>query len=242
MADIATLDGVADANIASINGETDRGGTVNGVTWPSPVATITWTDSDSTGVDGTVKTFSSMALGTADASREIFVFVTGMNAGVDVSSMTVAGISATKIIADGGGVNAGVELWRASVPTGTTGDVVVTYDSSSARCGVSLYAGYDIATTATATDTSNADPGVGSINVPAGGVAIAAMTQVSGDPGGTTTWTGLTEDADFVVGGEPGSMSTASDDFASAQTPLAISANISNGSTFAFVCASFAAA
>jgi hypothetical protein len=36
MADIATLNGVAEANIASINGHTARGSSVNGVTWPDP--------------------------------------------------------------------------------------------------------------------------------------------------------------------------------------------------------------
>jgi len=36
MADIATLNGVGEADIASINGHTARGSSVNGVTWPDP--------------------------------------------------------------------------------------------------------------------------------------------------------------------------------------------------------------
>ena len=101
-------------------------------------------------------TFSAVSLGTASATRKIVVGVAAGGGNVDsITSVTVATISATLVIASGGGTSAYTELWQADVPTGTTGDIVVVSSGVDAkgRMGIGVYAVYDAASVAN--DTGN---------------------------------------------------------------------------------------
>jgi len=143
----------------------------------------------------TTYTFSSLSLGSADSTRKIIVFISARNITArTVSSVTVAGVSATAVA---GNVNSQdlVSSWIASVPTGTTGDVVVTMSGAATRCGVNIYrlvnsTGLSASALPVASTNYN-------ITTPSGNSVVAAMTADTGSGHSTNiVWTGLTEDVD----------------------------------------------
>jgi hypothetical protein len=130
----------------------------------------------------TTHTFAAMPLGSAAADRTILVCVVTQS---PISSVTVAGVAATKDIEHAGPSGTRAFLWRATVPTGTNGDVVVVIGSSSTRCGVGLYR---IGGAVTVASTGLADPAA--LTVAAGDFAVACAYSTSA----SATWTGGTRD------------------------------------------------
>ena len=126
----------------------------------------------------TTHTFAAMPLGSAVADRTILVCVVTQ---ATISSVTVAGVAATRDIEHSGGSSTRASLWRATVPTGTNGDVVVTIGSSTTRCGVGLYR-IGGAVTVASTDTSSPV----TLGVSAGDIAAACAYVTSG----SASWTG----------------------------------------------------
>lgn len=160
----------------------------------------------------TTYTFSSQNLGTAASDRYIIAAIstTGIaDAQINVSSVTIGGVSATQVVTNNfNSVSSGlVALYIAAVPTGTTGNVVVTFDAGCARAGIALYrvTGLGSATaSATGQDEDNegsANPSESTgINVPADGFAIgASFTQ--NQQSATAAWTGVTEQYEATVEG-----------------------------------------
>lgn len=105
-------------------------------------------DSTSSSPSGTSYTFSTKSLGTASSDRQILVVaaITGTNGlsdtDPDISSITVAGETAPSLeSADDGSTNTVyIRTGIASVPSGTTGDIVVNLASSFATCcGIAWY-------------------------------------------------------------------------------------------------------
>lgn len=179
--------------------------------------------------DLTTYTFSTQNLGVADSARYIIVGIMARAIGgsTTVSSVTVGGISATLVVehfnSSSNSDYAG--LWIAAVPTGTTGDVVVTFSAGQLRAHIDLWRAVNISSaTATDTDKSTASPPSVALDIPAGGFAIGCGC--SGAGGSSCTWTGLTENNDRITESLNGSV--ASDVFASAQTGLTITATFSS--------------
>ena len=168
-------------------------------------------------------TFSAVSLGTASTTRKIVVGVAKGGGSADsITSVEVGGVSATLVIASGGGSSAYTELWQAAVSTGTSGDIVVVFSGTTpGRAGIGVYAVYDAASAAYDTGNSSADPSTDTINVPANGVLIGCAIQVSG---GTFTWTNLTEKYDESFG-VSSTQSGAADTFAAAETARSITAD-----------------
>ncbi len=100
-------------------------------------------------------TFTAVDIGTAHASRLVIVGVSTQTS--DPTAVTVGGVSATKVV-EGNTGNGQAEIWQAAVPTGTTGDIVVTA-ASAVNCVVHVWAGYPGNTTAV--DKLGADLGSG---------------------------------------------------------------------------------
>lgn len=176
--------------------------------------------------DLTTYTFSSQNLGTADASRYIIVGVLSRRAAgtPSISSLTIGGVSAAAVVAQTNTASGSdiAALYIAAVPTGTTGDIVVTFDAAMLRCAVVAYRAVGIASaTASDTDSSTATDPTCNLDVPAGGFAIGVAC--TGNAGASFTWTGLTENYDAVI--EALNATSASDTFVAAQTGLAITAN-----------------
>lgn len=202
-------------------------------------ATVSFQTSTINNADLTIYTFSSQAIGTAEADRKVVVGVSGHGSTASarsISSMTIGGVSATLLVAS---VNSAesqyiTELWQAPVPTGSTGDVVITFNATMGYVGIGSYAvtGATLSAHATALDTVG-DPLSTTIDVPAGGVLIGAC----GDNAAGFIWTGITEKYDEILGaGE--AHSGASDAFATIQTGLAVTC-LGSGARERFALASF---
>jgi hypothetical protein len=150
--------------------------------------------------------WAGVALGPASFDRIIVVATCDM-AGTDISSVTVAGIAATRRVNSDH-----AQIWTATVPTGTTGTITVV-SSSGTLNGIGVYSLYGLSSEVPV-DT-DAGSSSASVDVNSGGFVIASFA--ANTPAGTPTWTGLTRDWFAAVGGSA-NFSTASDLFATAQT------------------------
>lgn len=185
-------------------------------------ATVDFLQTATDASDVSTYTFSSQNLGAADSTRRIVVCIESRGTtSQTVSSVTVAGVSATEVRQQATGFNV-VAIYIAEVPSGTTGDVVVTFADAMLRCAIQMYRLVDIdSTTEHQQGASTVENPTYNLNIPAGGVAVACS--VTGNDTGSTSWTNLTEDADGLL--EFIQYSSASDAFASEQTGLTITAN-----------------
>lgn len=151
-------------------------------------------------------TATSQALGTAAASRNMYVIIHSTSANVstvgDVTAVTIAGISATKVYTNFATSNAGDTIWTAPVPTGTTGNLVINRVTGNGFIVVlwSMFAVYDVFITLNPTVTRGtvADPSVASITKADHGSVLcwAAATNTST----SFTWTNATKTADQLAG------------------------------------------
>ncbi len=199
-----------------------------------PDIVVTHTDDETSSTNASSYTFSSKSFGAADSDR-IMIAVYGHrnSSAVAVDSVTIGGVTATPISERTFGSNI-LGFYGAAVPTGTSGDVVVTLASTVLRAGMSLYAVtgttldgiFDGAWDTEDTSDSFADLDV---SCPAGCAIIGAgFTTLSGSPN-TWTWTGLTEDFDSGDIETSTIMGTAHDEFASAQDPITTIAATADG-------------
>lgn len=105
--------------------------------------------------DLTTYTFAASDIGTADASRLVVVGVMGSNSSNIFSSGLIGGVSVS-IVAQ----SRATCLISASVPTGTTGDIELTFAGGQTRAVIGVWALYNLSST-TPIDTdanSNSDP------------------------------------------------------------------------------------
>lgn len=193
-------------------------------------ATITYTDNAAIVATGTVYTHTARALGNPAADRIILVGTYGnrSSAGArSVSGITANG-TALALVKDWGGASANtMEVWGAVVAAGATGDVVVTFTGGDmVSCGIMIAEIHGANTTvyATASDAVGDPLSVG-INVTAGGVLFAYAVNANGGGADAFTWTNATERFDAVIQTNLIYHSGATDAYASAQTPITVTAN-----------------
>lgn len=187
----------------------------------------------------TTYTFSSQSFGPADSTRQITVAIWMFAGGAaSVSSVTIGGVSATLITSALPVTNVGVYLYKAAVPTGTSGSVVVTFSTTIATCAISVYSVLNANTTvsATATDTTLSGNDLSaSLAIPAHGGAIACaqgITTGSFD----VTWANITERYDTQGGATTNGFSSASKEVNVAETPT-ITATIAATASFSSLAA-----
>lgn len=173
----------------------------------SSITEFAYQNSSGDPVDRTTYTFASQPLGTADTNRRMFAMVIAeSNAFVgQPSSVTIAGVSATLLRTQNDAFGTcTISLWTAVVPTGTTGDVVVTHSNSRRSCCVALYRAIGAAATlhASGFNDSTGNPSV-AVDVPSGGVGMAAIANANGP--GPFVWTNYTENAEGII--ETGNLS-----------------------------------
>ncbi len=193
-------------------------------------------------------TWASADIGTASANRKVIVFIE-MNENGNAhaadgapSSVTIGGISATKIIDNsfdnGYGNNQSLTVWTAAVPTGTAADIVASGIPSALYNGglailtttdnIDISAAHDFALLGTDVDGGNLN-----LDVLTGGLAAGAGVAW---PASGHTWTGLTEQGEVADGDDYFSVATY--EAASDQLPLSVtisySAQVSNFVTVSF--------
>jgi len=117
--------------------------------------------------------------------------------------VTIGGVSATRRV--GGSPQTGglvIEIWSASVPTGTSGDIVVTHSGTKDHCGIGWWRLTSVGSVSgtDATVGSDTSPYTATIDVTAGGVVLA---MASGNSAATFSWTGgsISEDYDETIEG-----------------------------------------
>lgn len=159
--------------------------------------------------------YQGLSFGTEDSTRIICIGIAGIATSAPnsaISSVTIGGVSATQYASSAGLSGGGVfEFWYAAVPTGTTGDVSVTYGEGQQRSVIHLWAVY--ATTGAPTDGDWVNAGgansvsLSTVTVPSGGCGM--WHGFVGNTGGIT-WTNADEryDAAWEASNQAGAADT----------------------------------
>ncbi|MDF2994686.1 MAG: hypothetical protein K0R27_323 [Xanthobacteraceae bacterium] len=142
-------------------------------------------------------------------------------------SCSIGGVAATKMLSLGEGAASSNVLgfYGALVPTGTSGAVSVTFNSTMQVCGLTLYRATGLRSlTPFDSDTVNtaATPLTLTIDIPSGGMVLAA---VWGAVDTRTTWTNATENDDANIISGSNNWSNASASRLNAQTGRAVSSS-----------------
>lgn len=140
-------------------------------------------------------TFSNFGLGNADANRMVVLAVmwSSSSTAETLSSASIGGIAAS-IIGQNSTVTRGIALIRASVPTGTVGDVVLTF--SAGVLSAEIFAWRAVLATHTPLDSGTAgatdqnERVVSDLQVQAGGFVIAACNLNDDNSNPEVWWTG----------------------------------------------------
>lgn len=200
---------------------------------------LTYLQSTNSPSDLTTYTFSSQNLGTAASDRYIIVAVGARKSGAttSISSVTVAGITATQVIQQANNVtNTNIAgIYIAAVPTGTTGNVVVTFGAGMVRCAIDTYRATGINPTAFDALASIAGNPSVALDIPANGGAIGFGATAAAT---SATWTGLTERSDTSVE-TFSTFSGGSDDGMSAETNRSVTITFGSSSESVGVFASW---
>jgi hypothetical protein len=197
------------------------------------MSSISFVGDNSSTANATAYTFSSEPIGVADSGRVVIVGVAGRAAGTSgfsLSSLTVGGISASNITTAHGNTDGNsncVALAAVEVPSGTTEDIVATFNREAVRSAIQVYRAVDITTAPNDTRiVESSDPATTILDVPIGfaiGVAASASST-------SAAWSGLTEDYEENV--ESFALFTsASDEFLTADPSLTADVNFTANGT-----------
>ena len=186
-------------------------------------------------------TFTAADLGAAAGDRDIIIAVGASKAATTwsadpITSVTIGGVTA--VIAGSqvltqtltGGVAA---IYRARVPTGATGDVVIALAATTAEVAIVIWRATGLNNvTPTATTNDNTSPLTQSLTIDTGGFAVGFL--INNGSTQAASWTNLTERSDVAHG--PGSYSGA--DTSTAGSP-SITATPAAGTLVAMVLAAW---
>lgn len=165
--------------------------------------TCTYVTQVSSTSNASTYTFSTTATGTAASDRINTIgitSVTGSSPNTAISSATINGVTAAMQTNSGTGFSGMIaEIWDASNPTGTTGDIVVNHGEGQQNCVVGVWAVYGAETTPSDTDGATGTSGsidLTGLTVPTDGCGIVIWQSASAT---ATTWTGADERYDVAV-------------------------------------------
>ena len=169
-----------------------------------PSETITLVDDDFVSTTNTTTTFSSVLLGTVYPGRRIVVVVGTVAAGTttgQITSVSVAGISCSELVAaEVTSVNTlQIKTYIATVPTGTTADIVVTVgNGGTAGSRIIQVYSLDSVKTSTVTGTDVSSPFTFTRTFAAGDIYLGAGRCLST---ATESWSNATEQVATTVSG-----------------------------------------
>lgn len=200
---------------------------------PPDSATTRYVTTVSSTTDLTTYTFSNASIGTAASDRYVIVGFSASTgtAGITISSVTIAGITATLLSkAEYSATSASrvSGIYMAAVPTGTTATIVVTYSSTMARMALNVYRCIGLPTitphsTASVTGASGTAYTLDVSGSSAGFVIAQAAVQAST----SFTWTGLTEDSDSVIEAAITQSAASTNTSASGSVPVTATSGVS---------------
>lgn len=192
---------------------------------------FTYLHNASNTANATVYTFSAQNFGTESADRRIIVAVASRKAATPTTlSVTIGGVAATEVASlwHNPSDSQFAGIYMAHIPTGASGDIVLTFGAGMVRAGIGVYSvvgegSIEIYDTA----SSNAlDPSI-LLDIPEGGFALATASFLNAS---SAIWSGLTEDFDIGIEGQI-TFTSASDEGLTAETDRAISCNYSPSTT-----------
>lgn len=189
--------------------------------------------------DATSYTFTAAGVGTAGSNRTLIIAVANANLSgsstPSISDLTVNGASAgSPIYQRAAGTNAVfVTFYAYQLTSGTTADIVATFSETATRCGIAVYAVYDLQSTTpkdSAEDLSS--PCALALDITPGDLILAAAYGTTGSTTEQWSWTNATEDAELDLEGSARPFSVAS--YLSATTATrTVTASLTGGSTCA---------
>lgn len=164
----------------------------------SPTKTLTYESTANYNVAENPHTFSAQGIGAASSDRRVIVGFSWFGAQT-LSSATIGGVSAA-ITVQGATASGGGAIIIATVPTGTTADIVLTMSGAVARWGITVWSAVGMSTnTATDTGSSSADPGTDTLVSVAGGFLICAAGSQHIAGAGSVSWANATERTDVDI-------------------------------------------
>jgi lysophospholipase L1-like esterase len=180
----------------------------NGMTTDAPASAVVGTFRSAPAFPGAALavTFASQPIGTADTSRVVVVVLQShMVGGGNVMTMTIGGVAATSVGDQGNGTEY-INMFYATVPIGTTADIVITSSIWTLNAQIAVYT----VTGSSGTPRTNSWMPFGSViagsmtvtaTVPTGGLGIAGFcTDRDVLP---TTWSNATLDLGRVNAVDP---------------------------------------
>ena len=162
-------------------------------------ADVTFLSVQSSAADASSYTFSAVDLGAAAGDRYIIISCSALSSSRNITTVTIGGVAVTEFSITG--IDTFNIMGYANVPTGTTGDVVVTLDAGGTSAGCGLYRVTGLFSTTDDSQDHDATAGSSTLNlttVVAGtqtAFVIAHVMQVNSDST-SGTWTELTEQYD----------------------------------------------
>lgn len=141
-------------------------------------------------------TFTSHDIGTAATGRRVLVGGFGVGGSASTISTTIAGSAGANLVTAPVQFSSPGEVAIRQVDTGTTGDIVLTFNATESAAGAAVHACYDL-TSSAAVDTGS---GTGAFNdtLTAVNPGLAFAYSLL-NPAAGSSWTNLTEDHDTVV-------------------------------------------
>lgn len=178
-----------------------------GKSWASAASFIGTADAEN---PGSGHTFSGVSIGAAQADRRVVVGVHWETSGateLTLDSASIGGIAATihrQSSHSGGSTGLGSAIISAAVPSGTTGDIVVSFSGSlviAVSIGVTRLIGLASGTPHATQSLRGAGVTTvsGSISVPANGVLVMVGTGSTNTTSAPITFTGGTERYDAAM-------------------------------------------
>lgn len=191
---------------------------------------------------GTVVTYASCPIGTASADR-VLVVLNSTRSISSITGVTVGGVAMDVQVASTAGARGYSHIATLLVTSGTTANIVVTYNSAPGDGGMAIYSTTGMSATAadTGSGLDNRDAPTTTLNVSEGDLLFAS----SGSDATTIgiTWTGVTEDVQFDdVSGSRGQVGMGSEVISADETPRTVSALYQSNADCAIAAATFSAA
>lgn len=135
-------------------------------------------------------TFSGADIGAASATRRVVVAVmAGQSSSSDVTAVSIAGVSATIHVA-ASGFFLTTAIASAEVPTGTTGDIVVTFGGNKGECAIGVWALDGVEATPQDADTNHVTASSISVTSTCDDAYVIAVAGGGSASGGLSSWTG----------------------------------------------------
>lgn len=208
-------------------------------------ASISFVGCTGTSTDSTLYIFSSHDTGVADPTRSTILGVVGTDSAIDfsISAVSLSGSPMAEAVdsANAGSINQ-AGLYIIANPTGTNGDINVTFSEEISNAAVCVWAAYGLISL-TATDTAAAfHTSAGlldlSLDLSTDGLGIGMSTAQESSE--TVTWIGFSESSpETTISDGPRSATFSGADAATAGTPLTVSADWTGSRDAIGVSASF---